>query len=68
MLDNAAPPHVTGLFTVDALLSGQVDVLTNTIQHLILPAFTLGYFSTAVISRMMRSSTGICPPAHAIRD
>ena len=33
-----APPHVTGLFTVDALFSGQYDVMTNALQHLILPA------------------------------
>ncbi len=57
-IDDFVPPpqHVTGLFVVDSLLTGNVAALQSSVQHLILPAFTLGYFSTAVISRMMRSS------------
>jgi peptide/nickel transport system permease protein len=31
-------------------------VLQNSLYHLILPAFTLGYFSTAVLLRMTRSA------------
>jgi peptide/nickel transport system permease protein len=50
------PKGITGLFVVDSLLTGNVAALQSSLQHLILPAFTLGYFSTAVISRMMRSS------------
>jgi len=50
------PPTVTGLYVVDSLLSGNSTTLANALRHLILPAFTLGYFSTAVIARMMRSS------------
>src|SRR5919202_1024958 len=50
------PRSITGLFVVDSLLSGDAAALQSTIHHLILPAFTLGYFSTAVIARMMRSS------------
>ncbi len=50
------PPTITGLYTVDSLLSGNGTALISSLRHLILPAFTLGYFSTAVISRMMRSS------------
>jgi peptide/nickel transport system permease protein len=50
------PQYITGLFTVDALLTGNWEVLGNTLYHLILPAITLGYFSTAVLLRMTRSA------------
>jgi peptide/nickel transport system permease protein len=50
------PPHVTGLFTVDSLLAGDLKAFGSSVQHLLLPALALGYFSTAIIARMMRSS------------
>jgi peptide/nickel transport system permease protein len=50
------PPTITGLFVVDSLLTGNLPALQSSLAHLILPAFTLGYYSTAVIARMMRSS------------
>ncbi|MBE2236269.1 MAG: ABC transporter permease [Caldilineaceae bacterium] len=57
-LDSTLPPplHLTGLYTVDALLTGNWMVLANAAAHLILPAITLGLFSTAVLLRMTRSS------------
>ncbi len=51
-----APPHITGLFTVDSLLAGAYKAFGSSLQHLLLPALALGYFSTAIIARMMRSS------------
>ena len=51
-----APPAVTGLFTVDSLLAGDYEAFSSSVQHLFLPALALGYFSTAIIARMMRSS------------
>lgn len=50
------PETVTGLYLVDSLLTGNTAALQSALLHLILPAFTLGYYSTAVIARMMRSS------------
>src|SRR5690349_22487592 len=50
------PPTVTGLFTVDSLLAGDYKAFGSSVQHLLLPALALGYFSTAIIARMMRSS------------
>jgi peptide/nickel transport system permease protein len=50
------PDFVTGLYSVDALLTGNWAVLQDSLYHLILPAITLGYFSTAVLLRMTRSS------------
>jgi peptide/nickel transport system permease protein len=51
-----APPQVTGLFTVDSLLAGNSQAFWSSVQHLLMPALALGYFSTAIIARMMRSS------------
>ncbi len=50
------PPTVTGLFTVDSLLAGDFKAFWSSLHHLLLPALALGYFSTAIIARMMRSS------------
>jgi peptide/nickel transport system permease protein len=57
-IDQFIPPprSITGLFVVDSFLTGNLPALQSSLYHLILPAFTLGYFSTAVIARMMRSS------------
>ena len=50
------PTTITGLFTVDAALTGNWLVFINAMQHLILPALVLGYFSTAMLLRMTRSA------------
>jgi peptide/nickel transport system permease protein len=50
------PPPRTGLFVVDSLLAGDLEALRSSLVHLVLPALTLGYFSTAVVTRMTRSS------------
>lgn len=50
------PERITGLFIPDSILTGNMEALQSSVWHILLPAFTLGYFSTAVISRMMRSS------------
>lgn len=50
------PPRVTGMYTIDSLIAGDWPVFRSSVRHLILPAITLGYFSTAVILRMTRSS------------
>ena len=51
----SSPAHVTGLYTVDALLSGDWEVLRNALSHLILPAFCLSYVYLAIITRIVRS-------------
>ena len=45
----------TGVILIDSALAGNWQVFGNAIQHLILPASILGYFSLAYISRMTRS-------------
>jgi peptide/nickel transport system permease protein len=49
-------PHPTGIYTLDALLAGNLRALLDALHHLILPAATLGFGATAIIARMMRSS------------
>lgn len=50
------PTAITGLYTVDALLTGNWPVFSDALAHLVLPAVTLGLYSTAVLLRMTRSS------------
>ncbi len=52
----APPPHVTGLFTVDALLAGDWVVFRNAASHLVLPAIVLGSYTTGLITRVTRSA------------
>lgn len=49
-------PHVTGLYTVDAVLSGQFDVLGSALQHLILPACVLAAYNIGLLTRFTRSA------------
>lgn len=57
-IDDFIPPPktITGLFIIDSLLTGNWKAFQSSVLHLILPGFALGYYSTAVIARMMRSS------------
>ncbi len=50
------PPAVTGMFTIDALLSGRMDTLGNALQHLILPACVLAAFNMGLFTRFTRSA------------
>jgi peptide/nickel transport system permease protein len=49
------PPHVTGLYLIDGLLSGQLTTFANAVWHLTLPAVTLSFGSLATITRFTRS-------------
>jgi len=55
-MDVALPKHITGLYVVDSLLTGNVEALVSSIQHLMLPAFTLALGQIAGLSRMIRRS------------
>jgi len=52
--DGLVPP-VTGVLLIDSLISGDIDIFWNAVNHLILPAAVLGFFSLAYIARMTRS-------------
>jgi peptide/nickel transport system permease protein len=50
-----APATLTGLYVVDAALTGRLDILADALQHLVLPAVTLAFGSLATIVRFSRS-------------
>jgi peptide/nickel transport system permease protein len=50
------PPHITGLYTIDSLLSLQFGTFLQSLWYLMLPAAVLGYGSLAVLTRMVRAS------------
>lgn len=55
--DDIDPPlHITGLFTIDSLLTLNLEALLDSLAHLILPSVCLSYLSLALLTRMMRSS------------
>jgi peptide/nickel transport system permease protein len=49
------PSHLTGLYLVDSLLTGRLDVFANALWHITLPAITLSFGSIATITRFTRS-------------
>jgi len=51
-----APPFRTGLYTIDSLLAGRLDLFFNALAHLILPGIVLGSYAMGIIARMTRSS------------
>lgn len=53
----AAPPEsVTGLYTVDSLLAGDMRLFLEAVRHLILPVITLSTVSVATVARITRAS------------
>ena len=51
-----APPYVTGFYTIDSLVAGNLAVFAESIAHLILPACVLGWAVMGIISRLVRAS------------
>ncbi len=50
------PPRVTGFLFLDSIIAHDWEALKSYLLHLIMPAFTLGWLSTASITRITRSS------------
>ncbi|AIF52933.1 ABC transporter permease [Pelosinus sp. UFO1] len=50
------PDNITGLYLLDALLTGEMGSFMDAFQHLIMPAIALGSYSTAIIARMTRAT------------
>lgn len=56
------PRGVTGMYTVDSLLEGNLSHVWNAVRHLILPCLTLGlvlsgFFTKTVRANMLRTTT-----------
>ena len=54
--DPAVYTQHTGMYSIDALLNGRLDVFVDAIRHLVLPVITLSYLWWAQILRVTRSS------------
>jgi peptide/nickel transport system permease protein len=52
----AAPDTVTGFFTLDSLIAGDLGKFAEALHHLLLPALVLGWAVMGIISRMVRAS------------
>lgn len=52
----SAPLTITGLYTIDSLITGNFPVFLNSLKHLILPAITMSNITLALTTRMTRSS------------
>ena len=50
------PEPVTGMYTVDALIHGDLHLFVQCLSHLILPACVLGWSVTGIVARLVRSS------------
>jgi peptide/nickel transport system permease protein len=50
-------PHITGFLTIDSLLVGNFGLFKQALAHLALPAFVLGAWGAAWITRHTRAST-----------
>ena len=50
------PPTITGLYTLDSIISGRWDSFVSAVRHLVLPSLTLGLVISGVFSRVTRTS------------
>lgn len=50
------PPTITGLYTIDALLTGNIPTFISAIRHMILPSLVLGIVLSGVFVRVTREN------------
>ena len=50
------PPPVTGMYTIDALLAGDLEAFRSALSHLVLPVLTLGIINAGPILKMTQST------------
>ncbi|MBP1948331.1 ABC transporter permease [Virgibacillus litoralis] len=55
-LTMARPPTVTGFYTVDSLMVGNLETFRNAVSHIFLPALILSYVLLSTVTRQVRSS------------
>jgi len=50
------PAHITSLYLLDSLLTGNMPAFLDTLEHIVLPGITLALTGTVGIARMTRAS------------
>jgi peptide/nickel transport system permease protein len=56
MSDTIIVPRITGASVIDSIIQGNGKALWDSLQHLLLPAITLGFPSMAIIARQVRAA------------
>lgn len=52
-----SPPHfITGMYTIDSLLTGRLQTFYDAVSHLVLPALVLASWSCGTLTRVTRAS------------
>ena len=51
-----SPNQITGLYTVDSLLQGRLDLFLVAVQHLVLPSLTLGLVLSGFFTKTVRAN------------
>ena len=49
-------PHITGLYLLDTLLTGDFALFGDALRHIILPCITIALYPIGLVSRMTRSA------------
>jgi ABC-type dipeptide/oligopeptide/nickel transport system permease component len=55
-IDGAGFHAFTGLYTIDALMNGRIDIFVDALRHLAMPVFTLSIYHWATLGRITRST------------
>jgi peptide/nickel transport system permease protein len=49
-------PNPTGIYTIDAIMTGNPEVLADVLEHAVLPAIALGLLTAGVFLRLVRTN------------
>ncbi len=49
-------PNITGMLTLDSLITGNFDVFWDALSHIILPGITISLYPIGLVARMTRSA------------
>jgi len=50
------PPSITGMYTIDALLTGRLDIYADAVWHLLLPVLILALLTVSALLRFVRAA------------
>jgi peptide/nickel transport system permease protein len=63
-IGNEPPEHITGVYTVDSILTGNWSALADALQHLLLPVLTLAFVGGAILYKTTWTAMASALPAH----